>query len=264
MASLRSGQARGGRELQREAAALSRLVLAWLGVGGHAGLVAQPFLPSTTPTHSDISSLPCFCKKNLMFSIIHPSQKIIDRARNENPSHILRSAASRKGHISRSGLGAPYPSCPLPGDRFPSPSCPSLPPGALPSTVPGGRGPPGDRRGWGHHPGSTPAPQHAPHLPQSGGGWPPTIPRSSWSCPLAWDPAPRPWSLPIFHLGPSGSLEPLPGARPSQASHHGLHPPTRNTPCRLLVGVLTGVGGAQQRVGHCCSFFAALSIPPSS
>lgn len=28
-------------------------------------------------------------KKNLMFSIIHPSQKIIDRARNENLSHIL-------------------------------------------------------------------------------------------------------------------------------------------------------------------------------
>lgn len=68
---------------------LNRLVLTLLGDGGHTGLVAQPFLQSTTQTHSDISFLTCFLKKNLMFSIIHPSQKIIDRARNENLSHIL-------------------------------------------------------------------------------------------------------------------------------------------------------------------------------
>lgn len=69
--------------------ALSGPIFTLLRDGAHAGLVAQPFLPSTTPTHSDISSLTCFFKKNLMFSIIHPSQKIIDRARNENLSHIL-------------------------------------------------------------------------------------------------------------------------------------------------------------------------------
>lgn len=43
--------------------ALSGLIFTLLGDGAHAGLVAQPFLPSTTPTHSDISSLTCFLKK---------------------------------------------------------------------------------------------------------------------------------------------------------------------------------------------------------
>ena len=42
---------------------LNGLVLTLLGDGGHTGLVAQPFLPSTTQTHSDISFLTCFLKK---------------------------------------------------------------------------------------------------------------------------------------------------------------------------------------------------------
>lgn len=89
--------------------------------------------------------------------------------------------------------------------------------------------------------------------------------RSSWSCPLTWDPAPLPWSLPIFSLGPSGSLKTLTGIRrpaqtlgasPSQAPHHGIYSPTSKAPCGLPVGG----GGAQWREGHYCSFFAALSM----
>lgn len=76
------GVLQGKLEAQAVCLALSPPLLKKTRLGGSA------FLPSTTQTHSDISPHLLF-KKNLMFSIIHPSQKIIDRARNENLSHIL-------------------------------------------------------------------------------------------------------------------------------------------------------------------------------
>lgn len=58
---------------------------------GKAG--ASAVLASTSQTHSNIS----FSFFNLMWPIIHLSPKIINRARNENLSHILRFACRRKG-----------------------------------------------------------------------------------------------------------------------------------------------------------------------
>lgn len=100
-------------------------------------------------------------------------------------------------------------------------------------------------------------------------GWSSTIARSSWSCPLTWDPAPLPWSLPIFSLDPSGSLKTLlgtwrpaqsSGASPRQAPHHVIHSPTRKAAWGLPGGILGGWISAQWRAGHYCSFFAALSM----
>lgn len=143
----------------------------------------------------------------------------------------------------------------------------SLPPRALPSAVQGGWAPPGGRRGSGHRPGITPAPQHSPHLPQSQDGWALTMARSSWSCPLTQDPAPSPWSHLIFSLGPSGTLKTLPGnRRPAQTlgSQAKPRPPpwhslcNKKAPCRLSGGVLGWRGVTN------CSFLLPQAWPLSS
>lgn len=69
--------------------ALSSLVLTLLGDGGHSKLRGSALSAIDHPNSFRYFLSHLLFKKNLMFSIIHPSQKIIDRARNENLSHIL-------------------------------------------------------------------------------------------------------------------------------------------------------------------------------
>lgn len=62
------------------------------------------------------------------------------------------------------------------------------PPRALPSAVQGGRGLPRWGGGAGHHGGIAPVPgRSAPPAPVT--GWSPAVARSSWNCPLTWDPS---------------------------------------------------------------------------
>lgn len=204
-------------------------------------------------------------KKILMFSIIHLSQKIIDRARNENLSHILRSAVSRKGHISRSSFGSPYLSCPLPRGLLPQPALPTAP---RPELCPHcarrvWAAQLEKRRGSGHHPGLTPAPRRS--LYQPGTGWSPAIARSSWSYPQTWDPSTpileshnrlqsEPFWKPEDPTGIWRPAQPL-GARPAPC--HDMHSP----PCKATWGLPRE---PRWRVGHYCSFLLPEACPSSS
>lgn len=79
----------GGCRLESQAARLSGLVLSLLRRRRPRRLGGSALSAIDHPNSFRYFLSHLLFKKNLMFSIIHPSQKIIDRARNENLSHIL-------------------------------------------------------------------------------------------------------------------------------------------------------------------------------